>query len=88
MNHTTQSAVIISMLSALTIAAISVVSSVQVHAAATTSSPLSLNLGTGRGTVTLGTDGIHIANLPGNIGVDLSPPASGSTNTQPPSTTG
>ena len=88
MNHTTQRAIIISMLSALTIAAISVVSSVQVHAVAQTKSPLSLNIR--GGTVTLGEDGIHIAKLPGNIGVDLSPPPTQreATSTQPPSTTG
>jgi hypothetical protein len=87
MNHTTQRAIIISMLSALTIAALSVVSSVQVHAATQTKSPLSLTI---RGSsVSLGPDGLHIANLPGDIGLDLTPPTQReATSTQPPSTTG
>ena len=87
MNHTTQRAIIISMLSALTIAAISIVSSAQVYAETQTRSPLSINIR--GGTVALGPDGIHVAGPPGtDLNFDLTPPARQQEATQPPSTTG
>ena len=77
MNHTTQKAIIISMLAALTIAAISVVGSVAVQAQRTVSGGLGLN-------VNLSPQGIQVGGAGLSISLSNSTGSSGTTGTTSP----